>query len=117
MTRVDLLPGAAIAAPVGRVRVKALLRPRKPLTGRELTSLFGRIQQRILKGGEPFGVFVIKHGRGRVFRLLSVRDPNYKVQLRVDRAQQHMIATYDGNADLGDVWDDLCSFDQVRAGA
>ncbi|WP_156526611.1 hypothetical protein [Cupriavidus gilardii] len=94
------------------MRQRALLRSRKPLTKRELVLLFGRIKKRILRGGEPFGVFAIKSGRGRVFRLISVNHADYAAQLRVDKAQQHWIATYDGSADLGDVWDDLCSFDR-----
>lgn len=110
MTRADLMPGAQSVAPVGRVRPKHILRPRKPLTKRELLSLFDRIRARILKGGEPFGVFAIKQGGGRVFRLLSITDPNYVAQLRVNKALQHMIATYDGRADLGGVWEDLCDW-------
>lgn len=112
MTRIELLPGAPITAPVARVRPKLVLRPRKPLTRRELAAVFARVKKRILAGGEPFGVFAIKHGRGRVFRLISVKHADFAAQLRVEKAQQHMIATYDGGADLGDVWDDLCSFDQ-----
>lgn len=112
MTSANLLPSAPLAAPAGRVRPKLVLRPRKPLTKRELASVFARVKKRILAGGEPFGLFAIKHGRGRVFRLISVKHADYTAQLRVDKAQQHMIATYDGSADLGDVWDDLCSFDQ-----
>lgn len=113
MTQVNLLPGAAIAVSVGRVRPKLVLRPRKPLTKRELKSVFDRVKKRVLKGGEPFGLFAIKHGQGRVFRLISVRDDNYAAQLRVDKALQHMVGTYDGSANLGDVWEDLCAFDRT----
>ncbi|KWR80336.1 MULTISPECIES: hypothetical protein [Cupriavidus] len=115
MTRVNLLPGAALAVPVGRVRQKLVLRPRKPLTQRELKSVFDRVKKRVLKGGEPFGVFAIKHGHGRVFRLISVKDANFTAQLRVDKALQHMVGTYDGGANLGDVWEDLCAFDRSPA--
>lgn len=108
MTRLDLQPATLRPAQ----RLHALLRRRKPLTKRELLSVFGRIRKRILRGGEPFGVFAIKHGRGRVFRLISVSDDNYKAQLRVNQALQHMVATYDGSADLADVWEDLCTFDK-----
>lgn len=109
MTRTALLPAASVSP---ARRPLALMRPRKPLTKRERDSLFARIKKRILKGGEPFGVFALKRGRGRVFGLISVSHANYAAQLRVDKAQQHWIATYDGSADLGDVWDDLCSFDR-----
>lgn len=112
MTRIDLSPGAPIAAPRQRASVKALLRPRKPLTARELKSVFARIKKRILAGGEPFGVFAMKKGRGRVFTLIGRNSSEYDVQLRVDRARQHMVATYDGSADLLHVWEDLCAFDQ-----
>jgi len=119
MTRIDLLPGVPRTAPVGRVRPKLALRPKKPFTKRELDSAFSRIKSRILKGGEPFGVFVMKHGRGRVVQLIGQSSSEFNVQLRVDRARQHLVAVYDGGADLGDVWDDLTSFDRlaVRAGA
>ncbi|MFS8973877.1 hypothetical protein PO002_05085 [Cupriavidus necator] len=113
MTRINLLPGAQIAAPAGRARSKLVLRPRKPLTMRELKSVFARVKKRILKGGDAFGVFAIKHGRGRVFRLISVKHADYVAQLRAEKALQHMVATYDGSADLGHVWEDLCAFDQV----
>ncbi len=115
MTRINLMPGAPSAAPAGRVRPKLILRPRKPLTKRELKSVFARVKKRILKGGDAFGVFAIKHGRGRVFRLISVKHADYVAQLRADKALQHMVATYDGSADLGHVWEDLCAFDQVPA--
>ncbi|MGO4326678.1 hypothetical protein AB4Z48_17770 [Cupriavidus sp. 2TAF22] len=115
MTRVDLLPASLSSAQAGRQR--ALLRKRKPLTRRELLSVFARIRKRILKGGEPFGVFAIKHGRGRVFRLISIRHADYEAQLRVDKAMQHWVATYDGSADLALVWDDLCDFDKPLAAA
>ncbi|SCU73538.1 conserved hypothetical protein [Cupriavidus necator] len=115
MTRIDLLPGTRSVAPAGRIRPKLILRPRKPLTKRELASVFARVKKRILRGGEPFGLFAIKHGQGRVFRLISVKHDDYAAQLRADKALQHMVATYDGSADLGDVWDDLTSFDQRAA--
>ncbi|MFS8930966.1 hypothetical protein [Cupriavidus taiwanensis] len=107
------MPGAPSAAPAGRVRPKLILRPRKPLTKRELASVFGRVKKRILKGGEPFGIFAIKHGQGRVFRLISIRDSNFEAQFRVNKALQHMVGIYDGGADLGDVYDDLCHFDRL----
>ncbi|AEI76535.1 hypothetical protein CNE_1c11800 [Cupriavidus necator N-1] len=113
MIRSDLLPGTRSVAPVGRVRPKLILRRRKPLTARELKSVFDRVKKRVLKGGEPFGLFAIKHGQGRVFRLISVKDANYTAQLRVDKALQHMVGTYDGSANLGHVWDDLCAFDRT----
>lgn len=115
MTRINLMPGAPSAAPMSRVRPKFIPRSRKPLTKRELLSLFDRIQARILTGGEPFGVFAIKHGGGRIFKLISVRHHDYTAQLRVNKALQHMIATYDGGADLAGVWEDLCAFDQESA--
>ncbi|MGO4154361.1 hypothetical protein [Cupriavidus sp. YAF13] len=97
------------------MRSRVVLRQRKPLTTRELNTAFDKIKKRILRGGEPFGVFAMRDGRGRTFRLIGSSSPEYAVQLRVDRARQHMIATYDGNADLGHVWEDLCAFDQVPA--
>lgn len=112
MTRIDLLPGVPRAAPVARVRPKHVLRPKKPFTRRELESAFARIKARILKGTEPFGVFVMKHGRGRVVQLLGRSSPEFNVQLRVDRARHHLVAVYDGSADLGDVWEDLTAFDR-----
>lgn len=114
MTRINLMPGAS-AAPAGRIRPKLVLRPRKPLTQRELKSVFDRVKKRVLKGGEPFGVFAIKHGEGRVFRLLSIRDPNFEAQFRVNKALQHMVGIYDGGAELGDVYDDLYHFDRLSA--
>lgn len=118
MTRIDLLPGVPRVTPVGRARPDvrlSLLRQRKPLTARELKSVFARVKKRILKGGEPFGVFAIKHGGGRVFQLLGVSAPQYQVQLRVNQARQHLVAVYDSTANLGDVWDDLTAFDQPPA--
>lgn len=112
MTRIDLLPGVPRAAPVARVRPKHVLRPKKPFTRRELESAFARIKSRILKGGEPFGVFVMKHGRGRVVQLLGQSSPEFNVQLRVNRARQHLVAVYDGGADLAGVWEDLTAFDR-----
>ncbi|KAI3597692.1 hypothetical protein D8I24_6508 [Cupriavidus necator H850] len=129
MTRIDLLPGAHSAGPAGCVRKKLVLRKRKPLTKAELEHFFDRIKERILKGvrvqnklteewetdRSPFGVFVMKSKRGgkmRDIRLLSIKDPNYEAQLRVDEAQQHYIATYDGRASLGDVLEHLSTFDR-----
>ena len=97
-----------------RATARHAARRRKPLTKSELDKLFARVRKRILKGGEPFGVFAMKHGRGRQFKLISIRHADYAAQMRVDRAQQHYIATYDGRADLGHVWEDLCGFDQER---
>lgn len=94
-------------------RVRPLPRPRKPLTRAERESALDKITKRILQGREPFGVFVIKRGRTREVRLLSVRDPNYAVQMRVNEAQEHWIATYDAEANLGNVWEDLWTFDRV----
>lgn len=113
MTAVNLLPGAAITEPVDRVRPKPILRPRKPLTQRELRLVFARVKRRILKGGDAFGLFAIKRGHGREFRLISVKHDDYQAQLRVNRALQHMVGTYDGSADLAHVWDDLVDFDRV----
>ena len=108
--------GLPVPLPIDPLRVapRHALRRRKPLTKRELGKLFARVRKRILKGGEPFGVFAMKHGRGRQFKLISIRHADYVAQMRVDRAQQHYIATYDGRADLGHVWEDLCAFDQER---
>lgn len=110
-----MVAGLSPASPVPALTsmpAKPLLRPRKPLTQRELNLLFTRVKGRVLKGGEPFGVFAIKRGRGRVFRLISVKHADFTAQMRVDRALRHWIGTYDGTADLGHVWDDLSSFDR-----
>lgn len=93
-------------------RRRLVLRPRKPLTRRELDNVFPRIKKRILQGGEPFGVFAMKQGGGRVFKLFGHSSPEFAIQLRVNEARQHLVAIYDGKANLGDVWDDLTSFDQ-----
>lgn len=103
--------GGSVAG-VGLPRRRPILRPRKPLTRRELEDVYARIEKRILKGGDPFGVFALKDGRGRAFKLISVKHADYAKQLRRDKAQQHMIATYDARACLADVWADLCAFDQ-----
>lgn len=109
MIAAGLSPALAARTPMPP---RPLLRPRKPLTQRELALLFARVKARVLKGGEPFGVFAIKRGRGRVFRLISVNHADFTAQMRVDRALRHWIATYDGTADLAHVWDDLSSFDR-----
>jgi hypothetical protein len=108
MTRISFHPAAVPA----QSRRRPILRPRKPLTSRELDAVFGRIKKRILKGGEPFGVFAMKQGGGRVFKLFGHSSPEFAIQLRVNEARQHLVAIYDGNANLGDVWDDLTSFDR-----
>ncbi|QBY56138.1 hypothetical protein [Cupriavidus oxalaticus] len=108
-TRVDVAPPIKRASPGGGRRV---LRPRRPLTERELDKVFPRIKKRILKGGEPFGVFAMKRGHGRTFVLLGKSSPEFSVQLRVNEARQHLVAIYDGTTNLGYVWDDLTSFDR-----
>ncbi|MDR3382292.1 hypothetical protein [Cupriavidus basilensis] len=86
------------------------------MTQAELHQLFARIKKRVMAGGKPFGVFAIKVAGGRQFKLLSVSSKEYKAQLRVDEALKHCVAVaYDGRANLGDVWEDLCTFDQVPA--
>lgn len=120
MTRINLLPGVPNATPEGRTRSRQrpdTLRPRQPLTARELKSVFARVKKRLLAGGEPFGVFAVKCGRGRVFQLLGVSSSQYTRELRVNQARHHLVAVYDGAANLGDVWDDLTSFDQPPAPA
>lgn len=107
--------GAEAVAASARRRAKHAARPRRPLSARELKAVFARIKKRILKGGVAFGVFAMKHGTGRQFKLLSITDPNYQAQLRVDKALEHCVATYDASADLGDVWDDLYAFDRSPA--
>ena len=46
-----------------------------------------------------FGVFAMKHGTGRQFKLLSITDPNYRAVAR-RQALEHCVATYDASADL-----------------
>lgn len=109
-----MTPGAAFIT--ARCRPTKSPRKRKPLTQAELRKLFARIKKRVVAGGKPFGVFAIKVGGGRQFKLLSVSSEEYKAQLRLDEAFKHCLAiAYDGRANLGDVWEDLCAFDQVPA--
>lgn len=112
-----MLPGAALPAPAVRARPKDVLRKPKPLTARELESIFARITFRVLKRAEagPFGVFAIRKGRGRVFQLIGKKSSDYEVQLRLEKVLHHMIGTYDGAADLAAVWEDLCDFDRAPA--
>lgn len=112
MTRTDL-PPLTVLRPVKRTLV---LRPRKPLTRRELEIAWPRIKARVMAGGAPFGVFVIKRGKSRVIRLVSVNHHDYVAQMRVDKALQHWIGTYDGQADLGHIWEDLTTFDRSQGG-
>jgi hypothetical protein len=109
MTRTDL-PTLAAARLVKRSLV---LRPRKPLTRRELEIAWPRVKTRVLAGGSPFAVFVIKRGKSRVIRLVSINHHDYTAQMRVNEAQQHWIGTYDGAANLAHVWEDLSSFDRL----
>ncbi|KDP84688.1 hypothetical protein CF70_017885 [Cupriavidus sp. SK-3] len=90
------------------------LRRPKPLTRRELEDAIAKIKARIFSGGEPFGVFVLKHGRGRRVTLLSVQDPNYRRQLRAMELQRHYIITCDKDSDLMAVWKRLCDFDREQ---
>jgi len=109
MTRTDLAPMAA-PRPVKRALV---LRPRKPLTRRELEIAWPRVKSRVLGGGAPFAVFVVRRGKSRVLRLVSIHHHDYTAQMRVNEALQHWIGTYDGAANLGDVWEDLSNFDRL----
>lgn len=106
--------GAAGAAASlrGPRRDGIVLRPRKPLSQRELNSLYARITKRIGRGGGAFGVFVLKDGRKRVFKLISTKHADYARQLGREKVQQHMIATYDVRVSFADVWADLCAFDR-----
>lgn len=108
MMRADLLSSPR------KARRRLVLRPRKPLTNRELQTVFDRVKKRILQGGEPFGVFAMKQGTGRVFKLLGHSSPEFAVQLRVDQARQHLVSIYDAQANLGDVWDDGVSSFSVQ---
>lgn len=97
-----------------RTSALPFLRRRKPLTRRELEAAYAKIKARILKGGEPFGVFVLKHGRSRRVTLIAVNHASYDRNLRAEGPQQHYIATYDRDAELMAVWEHLCAFDRVQ---
>jgi hypothetical protein len=107
-----------VAMPMGvsptrnRRRVPCVLRPRKPLTKRELLAGFAAIEKRLLGGGDPFSAFVMRRYGRRLVVLLGASSTEYAVEHRRAPALQHLIGTYDGNADLGAVWDDLCEFDR-----
>ncbi|MNS26109.1 hypothetical protein D3C72_580230 [compost metagenome] len=104
---------ASFTTPIAvQPRRRLVARPRKPLTRRELEIAWPRIKARVLAGGMPFGVFVIKRGKSRVVRLISTNHHDYAAQMRVDKALHHWIGTYDGRADLGDLWEDLANFDK-----
>ncbi|MES2007954.1 MAG: hypothetical protein V4468_03575 [Pseudomonadota bacterium] len=100
------------AASIARRSPPQLPRTRKPLTRRELLHAYKKIKARVLRGGDPFGVFILKHGRGRRVVLLPVTDPHYDRQLRAEGPQRHYISTYDKGADLLHVWESLCAFDR-----
>jgi len=112
MTRTDLPP---LVAP-RTVKRSLVLRPRRPLTRRELEIAWPRIKARVLAGGTAFGVFVIKRGKARVIRCVSINHHDYAAQMRVDKALQHWIGTYDGQANLGHIWEDLTAFDRSEGG-
>lgn len=106
------MTAAAMTLPRSARRAPPCLRRPKPLTRRELLHAYKKIKARVLKGGEPFGVFVLRHGSGRRVTLLPLTDPNYDAQLRGSRAERTFISTFDRGADLLDVWQQLCDFDR-----
>lgn len=109
----QLAPHPSLSAPARRLGVRNILRTEKPLSQRELASLYDRVEKRLLGGGEPFGVFAMRRGRrGRVFLLISVTHSNFAKQLRVHEARRHLVGVYDGRASLVGVWEDLCAFDR-----
>lgn len=102
---------------VPRARVLPARKHRK-LTKAELAKVYAKVQHRILKeGGKgPFGVFAVRRGGGRVFKLISTTSSDYDVQVKLHSVLHHMIGTYDGSAELMSVWEDLLEFGG-RAGA
>lgn len=117
-----MIGGAAPAMPAGAVAVahvsvrRRRVPPRhRPLSAAEQDDLYDRITKRIGRGGPPFGVFVLKQGRGRIFKLLSNKHHDYAKQLGREEYQRHMISTYDARVSFADVWADLCAFGRSAA--